>query len=164
MLIGRRDAITKVLKNFHENNNLKTSEVPNGPSESDEEETPRPTIGRGESLIRILKELKAREKDIEGAAVVSTEGFIIASALPQELEEDHVAAISAAVLSMGERITNELARGELEQVYVRGKNGYVFLTQAGPDALLTVITNPNVKLGMIFLDAKRTITELRTFL
>lgn len=163
MLIGQRDAITKILKNFKENNKLRDSETLTSPPEPNEEEPPRP-MGRGESLVLILNNLKAREKDIEGAAIVSTEGFIIASALPEELEEDHVAAISAVILSMGERITNELARGTLEQVYVQGKKGYVFLAQAGPDALLTIITNPYVKLGMIFLDAKRAIAELKDFL
>ncbi|MCI0515067.1 roadblock/LC7 domain-containing protein [candidate division KSB1 bacterium] len=123
------------------------------------------SAGRGGSLSQVLKNLMDREHDIiEGVALVSTEGFIIASALPSDLEDEHVAAISAVVLSLGERITTELRRGTLEQVYVRGQKGYVFLAQAGPDALLTVITSPNAKLGMIFLDTKRTIKELEPML
>ncbi|MBN2091155.1 roadblock/LC7 domain-containing protein [candidate division KSB1 bacterium] len=128
--------------------------------------TPKPNIsGRGASLTSILNSFIERGRDIvEGVALVSTEGFIIASVLPEELEDEHVAAISAVVVSLGERITRELRRGTMEQVYVRGKFGYVFLTQAGADALLTVITNPNAKLGMIFLDTKRTIQELESLL
>lgn len=123
--------------------------------------SPGKPSGRGGQLSKILQTLVMREPNIiEGVALVSTEGFIIASSLPVELEEEHVAAISAVVLSLGERITNELKRGKLEQVYVRGTMGYVFLTQAGPDALLAVITSSEAKLGMVFLDTKRAINEL----
>ncbi|MBN1348046.1 roadblock/LC7 domain-containing protein [candidate division KSB1 bacterium] len=162
MLIGRKEAITKVLKSFQEKNNFKAPKRPLHQPDTDEDHL-KP-LGRGESLVKILNNLKAREKEIEGAAIVSTEGFIIASALPEEMEEEHVAAISAVVLSMGERITDELVRGTLEQVYVRADNGFVFLTHAGQDALLIIITNPNIKLGMIFLDAKKTISELVDYL
>jgi hypothetical protein len=128
--------------------------------------SPKPSLsGRGASLSSVLNAFIERGRDIvEGVALVSTEGFIIASVLPEEFEDEHVAAISAVVVSLGERITRELRRGTMEQVYVRGKFGYVFLTQAGADALLTVITNPTAKLGMIFLDTKRTIQELESLL
>lgn len=179
---GQREAISKVLQNFQSQSQAPTQAVVQQNTEVSikpidqsavksitpspvvlQSATPEPkkTPGRGEVLRNILRTLIRREADvIEGVAVVSTEGFIIASALPEELEDEHVAAISAVVLSMGERITRELQRGTMEQVYVRGKMGYVFLSQAGPDALLTVITNPNAKLGMVFLDTKRTIKEL----
>ena len=121
-------------------------------------------ISRGEAITNILKELEARSPDIEGSAVISTEGLVIASAMPEELEEEHVAAISAIVLSLGERIVSELGRGELEQVYTKGEKGYVLIFSCGSDALLVIIANQIAKLGMVFLDAKRTTKELIKYL
>ena len=38
-----------------------------------------------------------------------------------------MAAMSAAMLALGERIAAELGRGELDQVYIKGDSGYVLL-------------------------------------
>ena len=121
-------------------------------------------ISRGEAIANILKDLETKSTDIEGAAVISTEGLVIASAMPEKMEEEHVAAISAIVLSLGERIVSELARGTLEQVYTKGDKGYVLIFSCGTDALLVIIANQFAKLGMVFLDAKRTSKELIKYL
>jgi hypothetical protein len=86
---------------------------------------------RVQELTDLLKDLEATTPDIEASAVVSVDGLMIASALPQDVEEDRVAAMSAAMLSLGERTAKELARGDLSEVYVKGQNGYVLLMAAG---------------------------------
>jgi predicted regulator of Ras-like GTPase activity (Roadblock/LC7/MglB family) len=98
--------------------------------------------------------------DIEASAVVSVDGLIMASSLPAGVEEDRVSAMSAAMLSLGERIATELRRGILDQVYIRGENGYVFLMSVGEEAVLTVLARQQAKLGLLFLDMKRTAQEL----
>ena len=115
---------------------------------------------RTEMMMSRLRDLQVSTPDIEAAALVSMDGLIIASALPADVEEDRVSAMSAAMLSLGEQITRELARGEPEQVYVRGKRGYVFLTAVGQDALLTIMARPDAKLGLVFLDMRRAAEDL----
>src|SRR5687768_18318305 len=90
---------------------------------------------RTQQMIDRLRELQASSPDIEASAVVSVDGLSIASALPQGVEEDRVSAMSAAMLSLGERIATELGRGSLEQVYVRGQKGYVVLMSVGEEAV-----------------------------
>lgn len=109
-----------------------------------------------EELTDILKGLHSITPDIEAAAVVSVDGLMIASALPKDIEEDRVAAMSAAMLSLGERTADELARGELSEVYVKGVDGYIVLMAAGEDAVLTAMARKDAKLGLVFLDMKRT--------
>jgi uncharacterized protein len=92
--------------------------------------------------------------------MVSTDGFIIASLLPGEADEELVSGMAAALLGVGERIAGELMGGNLEQTYVRGKLGYVILNAVGQDALLIVLTTPDAKLGLVFLDIKRRVQEL----
>ena len=111
-------------------------------------------------MVEELKNLQISSPDIQASAIVSVDGLIIASALPGNVEEDRVSAMSAAMLSLGERISLELQRGELDQVYIRGNDGYVMLTAVGYDAVLTVMAGAEAKLGLIFLDISRTAKKL----
>lgn len=118
------------------------------------------------TLEEILKELESSIPEIEAAAIVSAEGLPIASALPRDVDETRVAAMTAAMLSLGERAAFELGKGELEQVFVRGVQGYIISMAAGPEknAVLTVSATENVKLGLIFLDMKRTVEKIEKVL
>jgi predicted regulator of Ras-like GTPase activity (Roadblock/LC7/MglB family) len=111
-------------------------------------------------MVERLRELQASSPDIEASAVVSLDGLTIASALPQGVEEDRVSAMSAAMLSLGERIASELGRGSLDQVYIKGQNGYVVLMSIGEDAVLTALAREQAKLGLIFLDMRRAAEAL----
>jgi predicted regulator of Ras-like GTPase activity (Roadblock/LC7/MglB family) len=115
---------------------------------------------RTEALEGLLKDLQATSADIEATAVVSADGLVMASALPADVEEDRVAAMSAAMLSLGERTAGELGRGILNQVFIKGAEGYVILMHAGTEAVLTAMARADAKLGLIFLDMERTASEI----
>jgi predicted regulator of Ras-like GTPase activity (Roadblock/LC7/MglB family) len=115
---------------------------------------------RTELMVDRLRDLQTSTSDIEASAVVSVDGLTMASAMPANIEEDRVSAMSAAMLSLGERIAGELGRGALDQVYVRGGTGYVILMSVGSDAVLTALVRENAKLGLIFLDMKRAADDL----
>ncbi len=115
---------------------------------------------RTEMLVDRLKDLQSGTADIEASAVVSVDGLIMASSLPADVEEDRVSAMSAAMISLGERISDELGRGLLDQVYIRGDNGYVILMSVGDEAVLTALARGDAKLGLIFLDMKRAVEDL----
>jgi predicted regulator of Ras-like GTPase activity (Roadblock/LC7/MglB family) len=115
---------------------------------------------RGEALKSILKDLEAATPDIEGSVVVSVDGLVMASALPADIDEDRVAAMAAALLALGERSASELDRGELDDVFVKGENGYVVLMSAGHDAVLGALCRRDAKLGIIFLDMRRAAKEI----
>jgi hypothetical protein len=89
---------------------------------------------------------------------------MIAAALPSGMDEDRVGAMSAAMLSLGDRTAQELNRGTLEQVLIKGVDGYVLMIYAGDEAVLTVLAKANAKLGLIFLDAKRAAKNLSELL
>jgi len=118
------------------------------------------TRSRTDLMVARLREMQAASPDIEASAVVSVDGLIMASALPADVEEDRVSAMSAAMLSLGERISGELGRGNLEQVYIRGKGGFVLLTAVGTEAVLTALARENAKLGLIFLEMRRAAEHL----
>ncbi len=113
-----------------------------------------------ESLEDILRKLISSIPEVRSAAIVSVEGLPIASALPRNVDETRVAAMTAAMLSLGERAAQEFEKGDLEQVYVRGVDGFVFVMSAGSNAVLTISTSKDVKMGLIFLDGKRACEKI----
>jgi len=119
---------------------------------------------RTERLVRRLQELQMNTPDVEATSIVSVDGLSMASALPAGIEEDLVAAMSAAMLSLGERIATELGRGMLDEVYVKGENGYVILRSIGEEAVLTVLARQQTKLGLLFLDMRRASEDLAVIL
>ncbi|MFX1308097.1 MAG: roadblock/LC7 domain-containing protein [Promethearchaeota archaeon] len=113
-----------------------------------------------DNLDDILKKLLAAIPEVKAAAIVSAEGLPIASALPQGVDETRIAAMTAALLSLAERSVIEMEKGEFDQLYVKGSDGYLLVLQAGPNAVLTVSTTKDVRLGLIFLDCKRTCEKI----
>ena len=122
------------------------------------------SLSRNEQMVDRLRELQVSSPDVEAAAIISVDGLPIASSLPQCVEEDRVSAMSAAMLSLGERIAGELGRGMLDEVYVRGQYGYVILRAVGEEAVLTVLARQQAKLGLLFLDMRRAAEELTKIL
>jgi len=118
------------------------------------------TKNRSEMMVERLRNMQAAAPDIEASAVVSVDGLIMASALQQGVEEDRVSAMSAAMLSLGERISTELGRKGLEQVSIKGDKGSIVLTSIGEEAVLTVLSRPDAKLGMILLEMRRAAEDL----
>jgi predicted regulator of Ras-like GTPase activity (Roadblock/LC7/MglB family) len=110
---------------------------------------------RAERLDRAIHGLLSATPEIEAAAVVSFDGLPMASALPQSMDEDRVAAMSAALLSLGERAAQGLGRGELSQVYIEGDNGTVFLVSADDEAVLVAVAAKGAKVGMMLYEVRR---------
>lgn len=117
-------------------------------------------MSRSDQIVKAIKALGTNTPDVEASAVIDNDGLVIASALPQDVHEDAVAAMSAALLGIGERIARELERGDFEMVMVRGGDGILLLTRAGAESVLAVLCGKNAKLGLVFLDVKRAAAEV----
>ena len=118
------------------------------------------TKSRADQMVDRLRNMQAAAPDIEASAIVSVDGLIMASALQQGVEEDRVSAMSAAMLSLGERISTELGREGLEQVYIKGDAGSIVLTSVGEEAVLTAMARQDAKLGLIFLEMRRAAEDI----
>jgi predicted regulator of Ras-like GTPase activity (Roadblock/LC7/MglB family) len=118
------------------------------------------TKSRTELMVDRLRDMQVSSPDIEASAVVSVDGLPIATALPREVEEDRVSAMSAAMLSLGERIASELGRGVLSEVQIKGEKGFVILQSLGTEAVLTVLAREGAKMGLVLLDMRRAVDDL----
>jgi len=115
----------------------------------------------GKELTAVLRGFQAAAPGVMGSAVVSIDGFAIASELPGSVEERRVSAMSAAMLALGEQTAREFEHGGLERVFVEGNDGYTIVTSAGPEAVLAAIASRDAKLGLIFLQMGRTAEAVR---
>jgi len=119
-----------------------------------------PASGMEAALDRVLTDLLRRAPQLEAAAVVSFDGLPMASALPEGMDEDRVAAMSAALLSLGERAADGLGRGGLHQVYVEGDDGTVFLVSADDEAVLVAVAARAAKAGLMLFEVKRAAKDV----
>lgn len=136
-----------------------TGEKSSPPSSS--RETP---MDRTTNLAKILKNLQSGSPDVEASALITEDGLIIASSLPQDLDEVTVGGMSATLLNLGTRAATALHRGEVKEVIVRGEQGYGVMVSAGRGVLLLVVANENAKLGLIFFDMRAAINAIKQIL
>lgn len=115
---------------------------------------------RTERINEALRALRMVSTDIVGAAVVTMDGFIISSLLPADVDEELIGGMAASILGVGERISDDLMRSEMEQVYVRSPKGYVMVNALTHEAALLLLVTREAKLGLIFLEMKRSVQEL----
>ena len=110
---------------------------------------------RADLLAGTLDEFIEVSPEVEAAAIVSADGLPIASALPDRVEEERLAAMSAALLILGERAASGMGKGELSQIMVETGEGYVILMSAGPQAVLIAVTSGQAKAGLTLFEMRR---------
>ncbi len=113
------------------------------------------------AIQNVLQEFVTSVGNIQGVSIMSPDGLALASSLPPGMEEDRVAAMSAAMLALGERIGRELSRGTIERILIEGDKGFALVSSCTDDAVLIVLTDDKVKLGVINLEVKQLVTRLR---
>jgi predicted regulator of Ras-like GTPase activity (Roadblock/LC7/MglB family) len=117
-----------------------------------------------QKLGMILQNFVTGTPDVQGAALVTPDGLPLGASLPGGMDEERVSAMSASMLSLGERIGMELARGSIERIFVEGDNGFSILTGCGQDAVLLVLASKSAKQGVLMLEIKNALKELKLVL
>jgi predicted regulator of Ras-like GTPase activity (Roadblock/LC7/MglB family) len=120
-----------------------------------------------DELTQLLRNLQAQNHEIEGATVVSVQGLPIVTSMAGNLQdsvnEGIISAMTAAILSVSDRASQELQRGALQRILIEGESGTVVISQAGEHAILCVLCHKDARLGMVFItmdSASRKIAEL----
>ncbi len=114
-----------------------------------------------ESIAERLERLRAGSPDLDAIALVSVEGLPIASSIGDDLHAERLGAMTAAMLALGERIAAELRRGQLNEVMIRGDDGYAVLMTLDQNSVLCALASDEAKLGLVYLDMRRVLSEMR---
>ncbi len=108
-------------------------------------------------LEEALKELCSKLQGIQGAVIVSIEGFVVAAYTPHEGEMDEdsptsspqVAAMSATLIALGERTLSRLAQGEMLRLLVEGNDGGILVVPANRRSSVAVMVGREAKMGLV---------------
>lgn len=115
-------------------------------------------------LGNALQVLSKASPYIMGSAVVTSEGLVIASELPNEIAEKKVTMMAMAMLTLGQETTRELGSSDLERVLVESKDSYIVLINVGPNAVLAAVADKEAVLGLLFLSMKKAVAEIKELL
>ena len=121
-------------------------------------------MSRVDELNKVVRSLQASNTEIEACALISEDSLMIASALPQHIEEARVSSITATLHNLGNQAGKELERGDIDQVLVHGEEGYAVMVSATDDTLLLVLASEGAKLGLVFLDMKKAVQLIKKVL
>ncbi|MGV9451776.1 roadblock/LC7 domain-containing protein [Streptomyces sp. NPDC003635] len=110
-------------------------------------------------ILDELHRLRARIPQLTGSLAASVDGLVVAEDTPG-VEPEGVAALTAAALGVAVRLTDVTGRGELRELLVRGRDGYVATYAAGQGAVLTLLARDDVSVGRLHLEGRRAATRI----
>jgi|GEM_PF-2273053 len=119
---------------------------------------------RAEKIHEMLERLRTMDTDIQGTAVATNEGLVIASSLAANLDEERLSAICAAAATVTCRTAEEFDKGEPTEVHIKAPKGYILIMRSGASSLLVAITHHGANLGLILLDMRRVAREIASVL
>lgn len=126
---------------------------------------------RVEILEEILRRLHKTVSGLHGTVVVSIEGFVVASYSgdgrargSNPVDSPQVAAMSAAMIALAERVLGRLARGEIDRILLDGTEGGIVVVPAGSEAALATMVSKDAKLGLVMHELRRAANEVHKVL
>jgi predicted regulator of Ras-like GTPase activity (Roadblock/LC7/MglB family) len=127
-------------------------------------------VYRTELLEISLKTLCDSLNSVQGAVVVSIEGFVVASYTPPAVfagdqeegatDSPQVAAMAATLIALGERTLGRLAQGELSRLLLEGKSGAMLVVPASKRAAVALMVSSDAKMGLSFYALRRAAKEI----
>jgi len=118
---------------------------------------------RLERIQSILNEICTGNPDVTGAAVISEEGLLIASALPAGIDKQRVSAVFAALQSIAERVAEQIGLGKITRMVVFAEGGGALIC-SGEKASLVVFIRQKANLGLVLMDASDAYEKLSELL
>jgi predicted regulator of Ras-like GTPase activity (Roadblock/LC7/MglB family) len=121
-------------------------------------------LSRAERIQELLSDIRRIDPDIEGTAVATNEGLVIASSLNENLDEERLSAVCAAVNEAIRRTAEELDKGRPTEVFIHAPQGYIFIMRVGAASLLVAVTRRTANVGLILLDMRKIAREVTPIL
>lgn len=123
-------------------------------------------------LEEALKEMCSKLEGVQGAVIVSIEGFVVAAYTPREGEMDEegptsspqVAAMAATLIALGERTLARLAQGEMLRLLIEGNDGGMLVVPANRRASVAVMVGKDAKMGLVLYALQQSAGKISTIL
>ena len=118
-------------------------------------------LGIGEALRDMVSSLKTSVKGIKGVVLSTYEGLPIISSSGMEDMEGKVSAMISALAILADKVGGEMGSGVMEEVSVSFDDSKVFCYRVDEYAILAIITEKEINLGMLSLVVPRFIDHIR---
>ena len=117
-------------------------------------------MSKQEQLKSQIESLCEAIPELSGVLLASSDGLPIAHSLNNGDDPGRVAAMAAAAVNLGGRVSTTLQTGGVTEVSIRGCDGDLFVYSAGGKAVLAVLGPKNANAGLIHLEARNTAAEI----
>lgn len=111
-----------------------------------------------EQIEKIIRQTIADNSNFQGIALLDDEGIILACELPADVDQERLVSMSISVARVGQTAAEELGRGILDQVYIKGEHGYLFFNIIHTNTILVSLISLESLLGAV-LSQVRNLTE-----
>ncbi len=112
-----------------------------------------------ETLRRELDSLKSEYPEITSAAIISSDGFLMASR-PEGGADERFAAMSAFLLNSAHKSGQGLGWSDVGYILVNHTDGYLLVAEAGK-AIIALTTSPRSQLGLLLYDLKESAKRIK---
>ncbi|MEU8266797.1 roadblock/LC7 domain-containing protein [Sphaerisporangium sp. NPDC049002] len=116
-----------------------------------------------EAVLAELRALRERTTGVLETAVASVDGLLV-SADTEGARPEVLAALSAAALGLGKRTGHEVGMGELREVVIRCRGGYIVVYAVGQEALLVVLADEGLDVARLHIESRPTVERLGALL
>jgi len=89
---------------------------------------------------------------IKASGIVSKEGLLINSRTPPDVDARIFSALCSTIMGAAEAASGQMTTGTVSQISVKTEKGTIVLIPAGSKAILTVLTETEAQLGLIFFE------------
>ncbi|MGQ4913130.1 MAG: roadblock/LC7 domain-containing protein [Candidatus Asgardarchaeia archaeon] len=117
-----------------------------------------------EMLEQVLKNLKAKDPDIEGIIIAKNDGLVIASLLSTNEDPLLISALTASLYSMSIQAITKLQRGSMKQLLITGTKGMILVKEINDQASIGAILSSKANIGLAMIELDRAIKKIRNII
>lgn len=114
-------------------------------------------------LLSVLEELEGAG-DIDGVAVITRDGLLVSSKLPQDVDAETLAAMSATMFGAAETAVLELKKGSVKRVISEGQDCKLVVVDAGSSAVVVALVRPDANLGLVLMEIIKAANKTKEIL
>src|SRR5579863_5738692 len=112
-----------------------------------------------DALLTEMQALRDRITGITGTAVASRDGLIIREDTGG-VDPDNLAALTAAALSLAQRLAREAGQGTLREALTRSSGGCVAIYAIGATAVLVVIGDEGLDVARLHRESRVAVENI----
>ncbi len=117
-----------------------------------------------EQLSFLLQSLKENIEGFRSGAIVSAEGLIVISILEEGISDIKLAAMTATILSVAERVLIELKSGVLDLCILQGDEGNFCVMACNEELIIAVCLSIDARMDTCFIEMRKVSEQIRSIM